>query len=330
MNTSQPLVSICVPIYNVEKYIRRCSESLFKQTYGNLEFVFVDDCTPDNSVKILQETINEYPQLKDRVNIIKHEHNKGLAAARNTGVANAKGEFILWVDSDDYIDATTVEKLINLYNDTNADIVCYDIKVLWPTGRTSQISNPDIKSPIDFIKQMLVDMVPHNICGHLIKKSLYINHDITAKEGFNQAEDLQIMPRLAFYATKIATLHEQLYFYDRTSETSYSNNYNIKSMEQELAAFDMLEDFFKDKSEDLVFCVKEAKVRSLGFIIRKLSDMKDDKGYYKKELKVLYSYDKQYWRKMTKSCKIAIKLHFKNLVHLYNKITIAVKTHCKN
>ena len=78
----QPLVSILVPIYNVERYIERCARSVFEQTYKNLEFIFVDDCSPDKSVKILERVAEDYPQWKGRIKILHHDYNRGLAAAR--------------------------------------------------------------------------------------------------------------------------------------------------------------------------------------------------------------------------------------------------------
>ena len=88
-----PLVSILVPIYNVEPYIERCARSLFEQTYDNLEFVFVDDCTPDKSIQILETVITDYPNRAKQTRIIQHDHNRGLSATRNTLIYNSTGEF---------------------------------------------------------------------------------------------------------------------------------------------------------------------------------------------------------------------------------------------
>ena len=104
MNDNIYMVSICIPIYGVEKYIERCAISLFEQTYQNIEYIFVDDCTPDKSVEILKSVIERYPNRKPYVRIIKHKKNRGLGSARNTAVDAAKGEFLMHVDSDDWID----------------------------------------------------------------------------------------------------------------------------------------------------------------------------------------------------------------------------------
>lgn len=97
------LVSILVPIYGTEKYIERCTRSLFEQSYSNIEFVFVNDYTPDRSVEILKSILEKYPQQKSNTKIISHDKNRGVAAARNTLLDNATGDYVMWVDSDDYI-----------------------------------------------------------------------------------------------------------------------------------------------------------------------------------------------------------------------------------
>jgi glycosyltransferase involved in cell wall biosynthesis len=108
-------VSIIIPIYNVEQYLRQCLDSAINQTYKNLEIICVDDCGSDNSVEIAQE----YAQIK----IIKHAKNRGLSAARNTGFAAATGEYIYFLDSDDWIDLDYIEKMVEALEKNHVDAV---------------------------------------------------------------------------------------------------------------------------------------------------------------------------------------------------------------
>ena len=103
------LVSIIVPVYNVEKYIKKCVDSLITQTYSNLEIILVNDGSPDNSGKIC----DEYAQSDSRIKVI-HKANGGLSDARNTGIDIAEGQYIFFLDSDDWIDCQCIEKLHNL------------------------------------------------------------------------------------------------------------------------------------------------------------------------------------------------------------------------
>ena len=113
-----PLISVVVPVYNVEKYLSRCVESLISQTYENLEIILVDDGAKDNSGRIC----DEYVKKDNRIKVI-HQENKGLSGARNTGIENAHGEYIAFVDSDDYVSEQIYEKLLNYMEKSNADIV---------------------------------------------------------------------------------------------------------------------------------------------------------------------------------------------------------------
>ena len=123
-------VTICVPIYNVERYIERCARSLFEQTFPDIEYIFVDDCSPDYSVQLLNEIIREYPQRMSHVNIIRHDVNRGLSAARNTAVDNCRTEFLIHVDSDDFLEKNAVELLIGKQKEGDYDIVTGNAKIL--------------------------------------------------------------------------------------------------------------------------------------------------------------------------------------------------------
>jgi len=117
---NQPLVTVVVPIYNVEKYLKRCVDSIINQTYKNLEIILVDDGSPDNCPKIC----DEYAKKDHRVKVI-HKLNEGLGMARNTGIENATGKYICFFDSDDYVDLTTVEECCFLAEKESADLVCF-------------------------------------------------------------------------------------------------------------------------------------------------------------------------------------------------------------
>ena len=123
-----------IPIFGVEKFIERCAVSLFEQTYPNIEYIFVNDCTKDKSIDILKEVVERYPTRNPQVRIIEHEKKTGLAGARNTAVAAATGEFLMHVDSDDYVDKEIVSKSVSRQLETNADIVVIDFIRRYPNS----------------------------------------------------------------------------------------------------------------------------------------------------------------------------------------------------
>ena len=122
-------VSIIVPIYNVEKYIERCAVSLFEQTYSNIEYVFVNDCTPDQSITVLKRVIDCYPHRASQTKIINHDYNCGVAISRNTALEHSTGEFVCQVDPDDYIelDAFDPEDEYYLIPPTETEMRCMEL-----------------------------------------------------------------------------------------------------------------------------------------------------------------------------------------------------------
>lgn len=318
------LVSICVPVYNVERYIEKGLRSFFSQTYPNIEYVFINDCTPDNSIGILKDILSEYPIRKDAVKIINHEKNKGLAAARNTGIKNATGEFILWVDSDDCIDIETVEKLVEKQASVDADIVCYNIKAIFKDHEVVY-ENGDYSNGRDLAKLMIEEKAPHQLCGHLIRRSLYEDNSIEAMEGVNQAEDYQVMPRLAYYAKRVVTLHEALYFYDRTSEQSYSNNYSESLFRQTWVAIRIIEDFFSDKGNDFVDSCIRSRIISISQQMKIVSDTSYNEDLYIFLLNELDKIDKSYWKYVPIHNRAVFVIRKREYVSLYCKVLICIK-----
>ena len=118
-------ISIIIPIYNTEKYLRRCLDSVCNQTFGDIEIICINDCSTDGSLNIL----NEYAQKDNRIKIINFIENKGVAIARNTGIDEAQGEYISFVDADDYVDLDFFEKLYNKAIKTNSKLVVSNVQL---------------------------------------------------------------------------------------------------------------------------------------------------------------------------------------------------------
>ena len=117
-------VSVISPIYKVAEFIERAAESMMQQSLGDVEFIFVDDCTPDDSIERLERVLAKYPKRKCR--IIRHEENRGLPSARNSGLAVAQGEWVFHWDSDDYADREMLERMVECAEEHDAEIVWAD------------------------------------------------------------------------------------------------------------------------------------------------------------------------------------------------------------
>lgn len=189
-------ISILIPVYGVEAFIERCAISLFEQTYDDIEYVFVNDCTKDKSIEILQNVISRYPSRQTQVKIINHEKNRGLAAARNTGLDNCRGDYLMHVDSDDYIEKCCVESLIGAIESENkVDMLFF--------GSCSEWGSREIffKSRYDgdknaLIKRILIQGKSASIWGILFRTMFYKKSGIRSIEGLNYSEDRVVVPRL--------------------------------------------------------------------------------------------------------------------------------------
>ena len=214
-------VSLIAPIYGVEKYIEKFAKSVLGQTYADIQFVFVNDGTKDRSMEILDRVINDsYTHLKDRIVIVNKE-NAGLPQARKTGLEHAEGEYILFADSDDWMDLDAVEKVVRKAEETDADIVYFDL-VKEYGHRTSYKAerNYTAQTKMDFI----VNMFNYKSFGYTVTKcfrrKLYTENTIyIPKLGMH--EDIYLMSQIIFYANSLAHLPEALYHYRKDNPDSF-------------------------------------------------------------------------------------------------------------
>lgn len=300
MNSITPLVSILVPIYGVEEYIERCARSIFEQTYPNLEFVFVDDASPDKSVEILQRVILCYPKWEGRIIIIHHDKNLGLAAARNTLVDNCKGEFLFHVDSDDWIEPNAVELLVKRQLETDADIVSglfyrhnYSDNQKETLKRILLLKERDREETLEAMLNYGSIVATWN---RLIRSSLYRKHNIRSVEGIDAGEDLLITPRLVYYSRKVASVNVITYHYNQCNSNSYVNvlPHSWDMQLQLIRATQLNIEFFRDKevsyseSMNKQFAIRLMKMLELTF--------KNQNRYgFNNVLALLDDTDKKYW-----------------------------------
>lgn len=170
-----PKVSVIIPVYGVEKYIERCARSLFNQTLDDIEYIFVDDCSPDRSIEILNQVIGEYPRRKDQVQIIHHASNQGLALARQTGLKAATGEYIAHCDSDDWVDNDMYSQMYSEAITNNSDVVICDYILTNGTSDMGIIKSCHADTPKQEIKNCLFQRDPWSLWNKLFRKNVYSN-----------------------------------------------------------------------------------------------------------------------------------------------------------
>lgn len=219
-------VSILTPIYGVEQFIAQCARSLMEQTYEDIEFIFVNDCTRDASVHVLQATLDQYPHRAHQVSIINHPVNKGVGCARKTALDAATGDAILYVDSDDYVAATAVQVLVGAMCAQDVDIVDGGYSIV-TGGRVVRDFKPLHVNNMKYLKTILCqDVEPNRIWGRLIKRSLFTDNGISFTPGIDYSEDFSVLPRLLINA-KRGWADDCIYYYRDDNPDSYTNNISI-------------------------------------------------------------------------------------------------------
>lgn len=249
------IVTVIVPVYNVEKYIGKCIESILNQTYVSLQVILVNDGSTDNSGFIC----DSYKEKDPRINVI-HQENGGLSSARNIALRNAIGEYIICVDSDDYIHPKMVEILLYALKKNQSDIsVCNIFEVNDDEDKPFQDINEDIKyynfDVEDALKEMLVQgKFDVSACGKLYKSELFNN--IKYPEG-KLYEDLGTTYKLVAKSKKITYVNENMYANLQRKGSLTRNTFKKKYLE----IFEMFYSFYQFVEANYPKIINYAKYR---------------------------------------------------------------------
>lgn len=233
-----PIISVIIPVYNVEKYLRACLDSVMNQTFDNYEVIIVNDGSTDNSGQIAEEYKNKY----SNINLI-HQENKGLGGARNTAIEVAKGEYILFVDSDDTIHLDTLKLLYDNITKTNADLVFFGFQIVAEDGtiiKTEKGFEKEIPT-LEQNPQLLMDWPI--ACNKLIRSELFLETNIRFPDRA-WYEDLRTIPKLYLHAQTIGFIEQPLYFYLKR-KGSITNAIKADRLVEIVDAVDDLLDYFK-------------------------------------------------------------------------------------
>ena len=233
------MVSIIVPIYNIEGYIRECVGSILAQTYPDFELILVDDGSPDNCGRIC----DEYAEKDVRIKVI-HKENGGLTSARNAGLSVAKGDWIMHVDGDDWIEPDMIESLIEAAKVTKADLVFGDYMKYGPYAGNHKLPTWSIDKKDSMSRYIAYGMT--TIWGSIAKRSLYTEHSLKSPDGVSYCEDFHLIVRLCHFAKKIVNVHRPFYHY-RYRPTSIMSNMSRKTEADEQWVYQDTIRFFKEQ-----------------------------------------------------------------------------------
>lgn len=195
-------VSVLVPIYGVEAHIEQCAESLLGQTWPMIEYIFVDDCSPDRSVEILKEVVTRHPERAKQVNIIRQPNNLGVGAARRRAFELATGDFIFVADSDDFVPLNAIETLVKRQQATGADL----IDGAWQRNAGGPVALPFRGGTQQMVARMLLhNTQTHQFWARLIRRSILTENHILPIAGIDNGDDYAVMPRVMMCVTRAWT-----------------------------------------------------------------------------------------------------------------------------
>lgn len=222
-------LSIITPVYNVEKYIERCARSLFKQMLTDVEFIFVNDKSPDGSIDVLKRVISEFPQLQDSIHIVEHAENRGSAVTRITGIQLAQGEYVAFCDSDDWVDPDMYQNMYQEAKRIDADLVYCNYHI--ELSSKSICSNlPQVRDRNEYICSLLVGSLPSFSWIRLYKREKLLAYvKELYKPGINMWEDVLMNIRFAFRIQSISFVPLVGYHYNQCNVNSYTSIWSEKS-----------------------------------------------------------------------------------------------------
>lgn len=252
------LISVIVPIYNVERYLNKCVDSIINQTYQNLEIILVDDGSPDNCPIIC----DEYAKKDKRIKVI-HKENGGLSDARNVGINIAKGKYLSFIDSDDYIDSQMLEKLYNNLNETKSELSFCNFYRVFPDKKYLQLTGEQSRTFQE--KEIYYTLVNQfakvimSACNKLYKREIF--NDIKYPTGMIM-EDSYIILDILLKTKKISYLNEPLYYYFQR-DNSIMHNFNLKNLDIMKVYERRMEFCLKNNDKDLLILVKKTYIYNL-------------------------------------------------------------------
>ena len=302
----QKKVSIIVPLYNVEKYIAQCIESILNQHFKNFELIIINDGSSDSSVDIVQQYVK-----KDTRIILINQENSGVSATRNNGLRRATGKYVVFIDADDFVAPDFLDYMLELSDQYDSDF-CFSQNAFTKIDE-EQIESDDIHtlSSDQAIALLLSPRVIVGCWNKIYRRSFLVENDLHFSTSLFYGEGLNFITRVADKANSICVGDRKVYYYRRNNETSATTSFNIEKMRNGETALDRIRQEIDSDSQEIrdMFCLHKA-LFSLGAITRILNN----------RVKKLYKSDYLRWRKMLREN--TRKISFSKNVSIYRKVML--------
>ena len=321
-------VSIIITIFNCERYIDACARSLFEQSLDSIEYIFVNDATPDNSINILEKIINDYPDRKPFIKIINLEKNGGVSNARRIGIENATGEYIIHADSDDWVDKDMYERLYLKAKETNADIVGCNFRHEF-TDIQYNFHQQYADTMEENISRLINGKIFPSLCTSLTRRSLIEDNGITFPIGLNMGEDLYFNLQLYLHATKIVSMDWAPYHYRHTEDSSCVQR-SRRSIDSDISIAGLIEKLMKEHNLYEKYA-KDIEYRKFFSKLPLAQDLDNNENYknwlsiYPETNKLIWQYKQLSWKQKLELWLAANKMlpaakSFKRMLEWQHKI----------
>ena len=290
------LVSIIIPIYNVETFVERCLLSVLNQTYKKTEIIVINDCSQDKSMDIVRGIIEGNPDKFPKVQIIEHSENKGISASRNTGINASEGDYIFFLDSDDWLSSDCIEKQVFLAKKYNSDLVIGDLNFegynwgfhkWWDFNCLPENIDDNVIIQNLFYSFKIYMMV----WNKLIRRSIIMNNNIYFKEGIIHEDDLWFYELIRFIK-KMSILNAKTYFYYLREGSLMSKNNIVNLNNKYIVSEFMIKSLNKDMQDNrckFALLYADSVIKNNFYNNRSIEEFRS----YKKEIKSNINVDRK-------------------------------------
>lgn len=230
-------ISVIIPVYNVEKYIERCLQSILGQTFRDFEIVIVNDCTPDGAMDI----IRRYEAQDSRITIYENSQNMGLMWTRMVGYTNARGEYFVFCDSDDYLPNAALQTLYDKITTSRADIIVGSHQYFPVVGSSTTRKNT-LKFGCDsnaVYKSLLRHELSHSLCGKIFSRTLFDKHKYITYKNHTNAEDAILFYQLIYNIKAVVAIDDVVYNYMQNIESSSNRRLSNAQLKQMITFYNM-------------------------------------------------------------------------------------------
>lgn len=236
-------VSVIIPVYGAEKTIGKCAESLFSQTLDEIEYIFVNDCTPDRSMEVLQTVSERYPARKGQIRIVDMPVNSKQAAARNAGLLYATGDYVIHCDPDDWIDIKLYQEMYEMAVREDLDIVSCDYIVENIDGSSQLCNLAQYTTPIEAFK--CPRFYSMSLCLHMVRRDIIRDNKLTFTHGINFSEDACFLTRVFVFGHTMGHIGNNFYHYRKSEQSITASQTKPHIVSQRIAGINDMCDFLR-------------------------------------------------------------------------------------